>query len=210
MFCLKLYQLVLRFWNRCLLKVRGSSLRNVRLGYDSKIESGGTLSNVQIGNHSFCGYNCEISDSIIGSFCSIGNDVILNPGIHPIDWVSTSPVFYTGRDSVKTKYSHHDKPLRKTLIIGNDVWIGSKSIIMGGVKVGNGAIVAASAVVTKDVPPYAIVGGIPARLISYRFEESMRQELEKICWWDLSTSELRSLSNSFNDPREFLARLKKI
>ena len=94
-------QFLARIWNKVLLKARLSSMKRVHFGVDSVVESGCNLCDVTFGRHSFAGYNCEIYDTIIGSFCSIGNNVIINPGIHPLNWVSTSPVFYEGKESVK-------------------------------------------------------------------------------------------------------------
>ena len=196
--------ILLRAWNKFFLKIQGSSIVNTEFSYDSKVESGSNVVNSSLGRHSFAGYNCEISHSDIGSFCSIGNNVILNPGVHPINWVSTSPVFYRGRDSVKVKYAHFEKVKRRRLVIGSDVWIGSNVVIMGGVNIGHGAIIGASSVVTKDVPPYAIVGGVPARILKYRFDEKLIKELLQSEWWELDKDELMKVANNFRDPRKFL------
>lgn len=92
--------------------------------------------------------------------------------------------------------------------IGNDVWIGQNAVIMDGVKIGDGAIVAAGAVVTKDVAPYAIVGGVPAKLIKYRFDEATIKDLLRLKWWELSDKEILSLP--VNDVKESIKRLKVI
>ena len=76
-------------------------------------------------------------------------------------------------------------------VIGNDVWIGSKATVFGGVKVGNGAVIAAGAVVTKDVPPYAIAGGVPAHIIRYRFDEDKINRLEEIAWWNWDDDKIK-------------------
>ena len=85
-------------------------------------------------------------------------------------------------------------------VIGNDVWIGSKATVFGGVKVGNGAVIAAGAVVTKDVPPYSVVGGVPARLIRYRFEKEEIELFEKYQWWNLQDEVLRENIELFQVP----------
>jgi carbonic anhydrase/acetyltransferase-like protein (isoleucine patch superfamily) len=95
--------------------------------------------------------------------------------------VSTSPFFYT---SDKSNTDLHYFEVNRLTTIGNDVWIGSRAILIDGVTIGDGAIVGAGAVVTKDVPPYAIVGGIPARIIKYRFEPEEISFLSKLRWWD--------------------------
>lgn len=193
-----------RIWNKLFRKVRFVSLVNVELGKDSKFESGCNVYNVKIGRHSFVGYDSEVSNTTIGSFCSISSNVVLNPGLHPIDWVSTSPVFYKGVDSVKQKYSLKEKPVTKQLKIGNDVWIGTGVVIMGGVTIGHGAIIGANAVVTGDVKPYEIVGGVPARRIRFRFSEVEIDELLKIGWWDLPVKQLKEHSQYSDNVEKFI------
>jgi acetyltransferase-like isoleucine patch superfamily enzyme len=139
--------------------------------------------------------------SSLGRFCSLGNNIIIGPGSHPTDWLSTSPFQYNAvyfdhpeiRGVGDTKLTYEDKA---PVIIGNDVWIGSNVTILRGVKVGDGAIVASGAIVTKDVLPYSIVGGVPSKLIKYRFTSDIIESLIKIKWWDY---DLRSMKNiNFN------------
>ena len=118
----------------------------------------------------------------IGAFCSIADDVlILLGGEHRIDWVTTYPFSYfwpAGKNIKGFPMSKGD------VIIGNDVWIGTEAIILSGVNIGDGAVIGARAVVTKDVPPYAIVVGNPARVVQYRFDEATIQRLLEIKWWE--------------------------
>ena len=107
-------------------KIRGSSLRNSKLSFDCKVESGSSLANVNMGRHSFCGYDCEIYNTDIGSFCSIANEVIIGGSNHPMHWVSTSPVFYSGRDSVKVKYSKHKRKSHLKLRLGTMFGLGKR------------------------------------------------------------------------------------
>ena len=136
-----------------------------------------------MGRHSFCGYDCEITNTEIGSFCSIANNVIIGGGMHPMDWVSTSPAFYIGRDSVKAKFATHTREPVKKIIIGHDVWIGQYALIKQGITVGTGAVIGMGSVVTKDVEPYSIVAGKPACLINHRFNEDIVQKLLHSKWW---------------------------
>jgi len=92
--------------------------------------------------------------------------------------------------------------------VGNDVWIGNGAKIRGGVSIGNGAVVGAGAVVTKDVDPYAVVAGVPAEFIRYRFDESVRRRLEATRWWDWPEEKLKVLSRDFNDPIRFLEEIE--
>lgn len=123
---------------------------------------------------------------IIGKFCAIATDVefIMNGANHLMASFSTYPFWIFGKDWAKVMPDLKDLPYKGDTIIGNDVWIGYKTTIMPGVKIGDGAIIAAKSVVTKDVPPYAIVGGNPAKVIKYRFDADIIEQLLRIAWWD--------------------------
>ena len=124
-------------------------------------------------------------------------------------FVSTSPVFLSHRDSVKTKLANFEYlDLPKTLI-GNDVWLGRSAHIHAGVTVGSGAVVAMGSVVTRDVEPYAIVGGTPAKVIRMRFPQDVIDGLQATAWWNLSDEELRDWAHLFNDPENFLKAWEK-
>ena len=165
------------FWSKILRKLRGAAIKNSAIHKTSKVEAGTQIVNTTMEKHSFCGYDCEISNCEIGSFTSIANGVVIGGGMHPIDWVGTSPVFYEGRDSVKEKFSEFMRDAVKTTFIGHDVWIGRNALIKQGITIGNGAVVGMGSIVTKDVAPYAIVGGNPAKLIRYRFSDEIIEEL---------------------------------
>ena len=131
---------------------------------------------------------------IIGNFCSIacGTKFLFNSANRTLKSLSTYtfPLFYEDwnleKSNITTAWDN-----KGDIIIGNDVWIGYEAIIMAGVHVGNGAIIAAHAVVTKDVQPYTIVGGVPARPIRKRFNEEIIQELEKLKWWNWPIEKIR-------------------
>jgi virginiamycin A acetyltransferase len=127
---------------------------------------------------------------VIGRFCSIAAETrfIMNGGNHATDWFTTFPfpIFGEGWE-VATPESW---PYRGDTVVGHDVWIGYGATIMPGVHIGNGAIVATRSVVTKDVPPFAIVGGNPAEVIRYRFDEATREALTEIAWWDWDAEKL--------------------
>ncbi|OJW60281.1 MAG: type B chloramphenicol O-acetyltransferase [Sphingomonadales bacterium 63-6] len=130
---------------------------------------------------------------IIGSFCSIGSGAAFimagNQG-HRSDWVSTFPFFWMQEVPAFTGAANGYLPAGNT-IIGNDVWIGSEAIIMPGVTIGDGAIIGTRALVTKDVSPYTIVGGNPARAIRNRFSENDIEKLLELKWWDWTDEQLR-------------------
>lgn len=131
---------------------------------------------------------------VIGKFCSIacGTKFLFNCANHTLKSLSTYtfPLFYEewGLDKADVASAWDNKG---DIIIGNDVWIGYEAVIMAGVRIGDGAIVAARAVVTKDVPPYTIVGGVPAREIRKRFEPAVVERLQKMKWWNWSIHRIR-------------------
>lgn len=195
---------LVHLWFKLLKKLRGKSIRNSTLDQTSKIEAGSEFNNSSMARFSYCGYNCTINNTDIGAFCSLSNNVIIGGGTHPIHWVSTSPVFYAGRDSIARKFAthHRENPLRTR--IGNDVWIGRNVMIKQGVHIGDGAVIGMGSIVTKDVESYSIVGGNPARLIRYRFGPETRAHLEKIAWWDFTDAEIQRHASSFNSVESFL------
>ena len=131
---------------------------------------------------------------IIGKFCSIacGTKFLFNCANHTLKSLSTYtfPLFYEEweleKSNITTAWDN-----KGDIVIGNDVWIGYEAVIMAGVHIGDGAIIAARAVVTKDVPPYTIVGGTPAKEIRKRFDAEVIQQLLMLKWWDWSTDEIR-------------------
>lgn len=196
--------MILYLISKLLKKLRPAATKNSIIHKTSKIEPGSEFINSTMDKHSFCGYNCDINNTDIGSFCSIANSVVIGGGMHPIDWVSTSPVFYEGRDSIKAKFSEHFRPPLKKTQIGHDVWIGQNVIIKQGVSIGNGAVIGMGAVVTKNVESYSIVAGCPAKLVRKRFEQSIIDELENLEWWLIDDAKLSSLGRFVKDPRMFI------
>ncbi len=131
-------------------------------------------------------YNYGSDCLIIGKFCAIATNVkfIMNGANHKLDGISTFPFPTFGHGWEKAMDKVMNLPSRGDTIVGNDVWIGYEAVIMPGVKIGNGAVIAAKSVVTKDVPPYTVVGGNPARLIKQRFSDAEVAQLLEIKWWD--------------------------
>ncbi len=190
--------------SRLLKKARCSAIADSDIHPTSKVESGSTIIRTRFDRHSFCGYDCTFIDCDVGAFCSIASRVTVGGSRHPMEYVSTSPVFLSHRDSVKTKFSRHPYVWRVRTTIGNDVWIGENVQIKGGVSIGHGAVIGMGSVVTRDVAPYEIVGGNPARLIRMRFSPEIVEALLKMAWWDLPDSELRRLAPHFQDPDRML------
>ena len=134
-------------------------------------------------------------ETVIGSFCSLGQHVWLGHGEHPLHFLSTSPYFYFDELGFKAEKSpsHAEFWYLPPIHIGNDVWIGDGVFVKNGVTIGDGAVLGARSVVTKDVPPYAIVAGVPAKIIRYRFDEPTRQELLRLKWWELDDDIIRQI-----------------
>lgn len=193
----------LYLWAKFLKKIRGAAIKNSIIDKTSKIESGSQIVSSTFGRHSFCGYDCQIINCDIGSFTSIANNVVIGGGAHPIDWVGMSPVFYEGKDSVKTKFSEHKRPFPKRTLVGSDVWIGEKVLIKAGICIGNGAVVGMGSVVTKDVEPYSIVAGNPAKTIRMRFNNETIKLLLESKWWEWEETKIKNYAKLFNNVDEF-------
>lgn len=130
----------------------------------------------RIGSYTYIGRNTNITKSQVGRYCSIANNVSIGQGEHRLDRVSTSTIFE------KTPW---ETLTLNDCVIENDVWIGVDSIVLRGVRIGIGAVIAANSVVTKDVPDFAIVGGVPARLIRFRFSEEKQKIILESNWWEM-------------------------
>lgn len=157
------------------------------------------LCNVSVGKHTYFA-NSNSKNTDIGSFCSIASGAYIGGlGSHPTNFISTHPIFYSVLNQSGKSFSlenHYDDEFKRTSI-GNDVWIGLNAIILDGITIGNGAIIAAGAIVTKDIPPYAIVAGVPAKIIRFRYSESEISLLNSSKWWELPDSNLQTLQQKF-------------
>lgn len=158
----------------------------------------------RLGYGSYIGNNCRLSADI-GRFTSIAPFVRCNNGQHPISYpfATTAPCFFSlNKDHCQNgstfatkqmfdEYAYYDEKRKIAVKIGNDCWIGDGVFLVGGIKIGDGAVVLAHAVVTKDVPPYAIVGGVPAKIIKYRYDKETISFLQKIQWWNFPVEWLK-------------------
>lgn len=140
----------------------------------------------------------------IGKFCSLADDVtMIASGEHYITNVSTFP--FHDRSKLGKKYK--DTLSKGSIIIGNDVWVGHAATILSGVKVGNGAVIAAGSIVINDVPDYAIVAGVPAKVVKYRFSQNQIDKLLEIRWWEWDEDTIHSNKDDFYLPvDEFISK----
>ena len=191
-----------RFLNR-------PALRDCEVSRCARVGTGSNLIHVKMGDYSYCGKNCSMLDTEIGSFCSIASYCAIGGAAHPMTNVSTSPVFSLGRNVFNKNLGELATPEAKPVIIGSDVWIGEKVFVKDGIHIGHGAVIGAHSVVTEDVPSYAIVAGTPAKIIRYRFEEKQIERLLESRWWELPAPELKALSQYMTNVDLFLEKVGK-
>ena len=165
-----------------------------------------------VGDYSYIGGGTNLIHANVGKFCSIACNCVIGMGAHTLDYISTSPIFTERKNGTGHSWTNRDVNAAKSKMvnIGNDLWIGTHAMILDGVSIGDGAVIGAGAVVTKDVPPYAIVGGVPAKIIRYRFSEEIIEGLEKIGWWNLSDDILKKNINIFQGELLSIKQLHKL
>ena len=155
--------------------------------------------NVTIGTYSSIRDRGRAMNAVIGNYTVIAKDCEIGLGVHPTNYLTCHSIFY--KNSPWGFHPEWVKPVENIVRItniGNDVWIGAKSMIMDGVTIGDGAIVAAGSVVTRDVPPFAVVGGAPAKVIKYRFSQEVIDRLEEIQWWNLPDEKITEVVDLFH------------
>lgn len=160
----------------------------------------------KIGKYSYIGNKSFVSDTDIGNFTSISTDCYIGGTTHPIDWVSTSPVFHKWENIMKKNFAHHEFEIFNRTKIGNDVWIGNRVMIKAGVTIGDGAIIGMGSVVTKDVGPYEIWAGNPAKMIRKRFDDNKIEKIINTKWWNWNDEKIEENAEIFNNVEEFERR----
>lgn len=182
---------------------------NSNISKKAKLYSPYRINKVEVEDYTYIGDNAIISYTKIGKYCSIGPNFLCGWGIHPLNGISTSPMFYSTKKQNGYTLSKEDKiEERSPIVIGNDVFIGANVVVLDGVTIGNGAVIGAGAVVSKDIPPYAIAVGCPIRILRYRFEQEVIDELEKIQWWS-DRENLPLVEKYFFEIDKFINELKK-
>jgi len=142
---------------------------------------------VSIGDYTFINENTRLDPATgrIGKFCSISHDVKIGLGPHPLSFFTTSPAGYSPQRGIVREWLYDEAAAKKPVQIGNDVFIAANAIVLAGTTIGDGAVIAAGSVVTRDVPPYAVVAGIPAAIVRYRFDPVTIERLLRLKWWDM-------------------------
>lgn len=211
------------------IAVTKSKYKNVKFHRGANVAVGSSFDGYNVIGHNtwvegHLGYGTYVGDDCVlkaktGKYCSIGHHVNVLTGTHPSHvFVSTSPVFYSTRKQNGLSYVEESKFKEVLLVdekkgygvlVGNDVWIGFGATLLGGITVGDGAIIASNAFVNKDVPPYAIVGGTPAKVIGKRFEDNQIEWLEEFAWWDKDEDWIRENADQFENIDGFMRSLRK-
>ena len=177
-----------------------ASLQETRLGAYCEVGARTILLDVEMGDYSYVVNDAQMTYATIGKFCSIAAMTRINPGNHPMHratqahFTYRASAYFTG-ESDEAEFFEWRRSHR--VHIGHDVWIGHGAIVLPGRKVGTGAVIAGGAVVTKDVAPYTIVGGNPARPIRRRFPENIEERLVRLAWWDWNHETLRAALPDF-------------
>ena len=168
---------------------------NVDVDKTAYIYRGVKAKNASIGAHTYIANNTDIENAEIGMYCSIADHCRIGMSGHSLSYLSTSPIFTQTVNGLQERWIDKDvfkhKSEEERVFLGNDVWVGSHVLINGGVTVGHGAVIGAGAVVVKDVPPYAIAGGVPAKVIRSRFSNEVIEKLLELQWWNLPDETLK-------------------
>ena len=182
-----------------------SVLNNCQIGNYCKLNRNTMLGNTKIGDYTYAGMRLTAFHSLIGKFCSISWNVTIGGANHDYNKLTTHAMLYN------KQFGMTDTPLydrfNNSCVIGNDVWIGAGAQVLRGTNIGDGAVIAAGAVVTRDVEPYSIMAGVPAKKIGQRFNNTIIDKLEEIKWWDFDSAIIKENITLFNEvPGEYLIK----
>lgn len=191
-----------------------ASISNAKLEGENVIKDHANISKSFVGFATVIGKNSNLSNSKIGRFCSIAKNVQIVTATHPLDLVSTYPGFYNtvnvypfGKGTLyKDEFLKTDNGF--SVEIGNDVWIGQGVTLKGGIKIGDGAVIGMNSTVTKDIPPYSIVCGVPARIVRYRMNEQQIKDMLDIKWWNWEPEIIKERREEFTNIEVFIKKYK--
>ena len=164
-----------------------------------------------MGDYSYIGRNSRLIHADVGKFCSIAGETKIGMGTHTLDNISTSPIFTESKNGTKHSWVKVSavNPFKRVKV-GNDVWIGVRTMVMGGVTIGDGAVIGAGSIVTRDIPPYAVVVGVPAKVIRYRFTQEQIDALLANPWWNLPEEQLRKQIELFQSSENIEEMINEI
>jgi acetyltransferase-like isoleucine patch superfamily enzyme len=189
---------------------RDVHIKESKFGRHTQIADQVNVYKCTIGDYSYIEVGTVLAHATLGKFCSVAGGCYIGLGVHPSrEFVSTHPAFYSTSRGLHTSFADRDYLAEYAPVtVGNDVWIGTAAVIRGGISIGDGAIIGAGAVVTRDVPPYAIVGGVPAKLIRYRFDTPTIDFLLAFKWWDKGDDWLKANFRKFHNVNDFVTSLR--
>jgi acetyltransferase-like isoleucine patch superfamily enzyme len=190
--------------SKAIKKLHIPAIKNSFVERTARVCSGSQVVDSSLGQYSYVGNFCTVISASIGKFCSISDNCVIGGANHPLDWVSSSPIFHNGKNILRKNYSEFEFEIYRKTYIGNDVWIGSHCLIKNGLKIGNGAVIGMGSVLTKDVGDYEIWAGNPAKLIRKRFDDITIDKLTEINWWDWSEEVITKNATFFNSIDDFL------
>lgn len=180
---------------------------NCRFGLYNTIYDNVTLQDVVLGDFTYIGDFSSILKTAFGKFCCVGPRVVCGLGQHPTHtYVSSHPIFYSTLKQAQVTFADKDYFEEfDEIAIGNDVWLGANVTVLSGVNISDGAVIAAGSVVNNNIPPYAIAGGVPAKVIKYRFTEQEVEFLRKFKWWNRDIAWVKNNYKKFHNIKEFVS-----
>lgn len=181
-----------------------AGLQNSKVDKNAAICRGTRFYRSDIGKYSYVGNNTFITNTHIGKYTSISGDCYIGGTSHPINWVSTSSVFHKWSNILHKNFSQFEYEIFQETYVGNDVWIGEGCKVKAGIRIDNGAILGMGSVLTKDVGPYEIWAGNPARFIRKRFDDKTIEKLVESEWWEWEDTKIKEYAKYFNDPDQFI------
>lgn len=192
------------YLSKLIKKLHFKSIKNSDVDRTAKVCAGTSVYKSKIGKYSYTGYNCSIIHAEVGNFCSFGSDIKIGGASHPIEWASSSTVFCGYKQIIKKKFAKHDYDPSAKTVIGNDVWIADNAVVKAGVKIGDGAVIGTSAVVTKNIGPYEIWAGNPAKFIRKRFDDETIFRLLNTEWWYCDETVIEKAGKYVKDVEKFV------